>query len=170
MGHRRISSQLSEDFRVIDDLTMESLMRSPPRDSGDEVDGYYSKEKKHSIGGQEEDDDDGGENWLYPPTGPEIFCTPPKSVSFPSSRPTTPTRKRSSFPASIAPKPPAFQAKPHSPVSRTVLLHETTQSLMIDKRQTQRIRQSHLQYHLAHDQSALSACQSTSVGLRSGIS
>lgn len=104
MGHRRISSQLSEDFRVIDDLTMESLMRSPPRDSGDEVDGYYSKEKKHSIGGQEEDDDDGGENWLYPPTGPEIFCTPPKSVSFPSSRPTTPTRKRSSFPRQHRPQ------------------------------------------------------------------
>ena len=105
MGHRRISSQLSEDFRVIDDLTMESLMRSPPRDSGDEVDGFYSEEKEHSKGGQEEDDDDdGGENWLYPPTGPEIFCTPPKSVSLLSSRPTIPTRKRSSFPRQHRPQ------------------------------------------------------------------
>lgn len=96
--HRRISSQLSEDFRTIDRLTMELLLHSPPRDDSaddreDHAEADSPSTKGEGIHGE-------GEEWLYPPTGPEIFCTPPKLPSSLASNPKPDrhsTTKRSSF-------------------------------------------------------------------------
>ena len=92
---RRPPSQLSDDFRAIDNMTMDSLLRSPAREPEEGFVKYIANfaSKAHREKVEEFHHED---HLAFPTAGPEIYCTPPKSVPTLAHRPDQ-IQKRSSF-------------------------------------------------------------------------
>ena len=92
---RRPPSQLSDDFRVIDNMTMDSLLRSPAREPEEGYVKYIANFASKAQGEKVEELHPEG-HLAFPIAGPEIYCTPPKSVPTLARRPDQ-VEKRSSF-------------------------------------------------------------------------